>query len=112
MIQPGPERRRTSSHYTPRELTEPIVARTLEPLIKAMGEAPSSETLLNLVVCDPAVGSGAFLVAACRYLADHVVAAWTREGRLSVIASAHEDVVNHARRSSFRRCLGRGGRTP
>ena len=31
VIQPGPERRRTSSHYTPRELTEPIVARTLEP---------------------------------------------------------------------------------
>ncbi|WP_437603015.1 DNA methyltransferase [Sorangium sp. So ce590] len=105
VIQPGPERRRTSSHYTPRELTEPIVARTLEPLIKAMGEAPSSETLLNLVVCDPAVGSGAFLVAACRYLADHVVAAWTREGRMEVIASAHDDVVNHARRLVAQRCL-------
>ncbi|WP_437767960.1 DNA methyltransferase [Sorangium sp. So ce281] len=105
VIQPGPERRRTSSHYTPRTLTEPIVERTLEPLIKAMGEAPSSETLLNLVVCDPAVGSGAFLVAACRYLADHVVAAWTREGRLEVIASAHEDVVNHARRLVAQRCL-------
>ncbi|WP_437580576.1 DNA methyltransferase [Sorangium sp. So ce887] len=105
VIQPGPERRRTSSHYTPRELTEPIVARTLEPLIKAMGEAPSSETLLNLVVCDPAVGSGAFLVAACRYLADRVVAAWTREGRMEVIASAHDDVVNHARRLVAQRCL-------
>ncbi|WP_437931211.1 DNA methyltransferase [Sorangium sp. So ce291] len=105
VIQPGPERRRTSSHYTPRELTEPIVARTLEPLIKATGEAPSSETLLNLVVCDPAVGSGAFLVAACRYLADRVVAAWTREGRLEVIASAHDDVVNHARRLVAQRCL-------
>ncbi|WP_437947557.1 DNA methyltransferase [Sorangium sp. So ce296] len=105
VIQPGPERRRTSSHYTPRTLTEPIVERTLEPLIKAMGEAPGSETLLNLVVCDPAVGSGAFLVAACRYLADRVVAAWTREGRLEVIASAHEDVVNHARRLVAQRCL-------
>ncbi|WP_438043814.1 DNA methyltransferase [Sorangium sp. So ce128] len=105
VIQPGPERRRTSSHYTPRTLTEPIVERTLEPLIKAMGKAPSSETLLNLVVCDPAVGSGAFLVAACRYLADRVVAAWTREGRLEVIASAHEDVVNHARRLVAQRCL-------
>lgn len=105
VIQPGPERRRTSSHYTPRELTEPIVARTLEPLIKAMGDAPASETLLNLVVCDPAVGSGAFLVAACRYLADHVVAAWTREGQLEKVASAHEDVVNHARRLVAQRCL-------
>jgi hypothetical protein len=105
VIQPGPERRRTSSHYTPRELTEPIVARTLEPLIRAMGDAPSAETLLNLVICDPAVGSGAFLVAACRYLADHVVAAWTREGRLEVIASGHEDVVNYARRLVAQRCL-------
>ncbi len=105
VIQPGPERRRTSSHYTPRELTEPIVARTLEPLIAAMGEAPGSEALLNLVVCDPAVGSGAFLVAACRYLADRVVAAWTREDALEKIAGAHEDVVNHARRLVAQRCL-------
>ncbi|MFO0590343.1 MAG: DNA methyltransferase [Polyangiaceae bacterium] len=105
VIQPGPERRRTSSHYTPRTLTEPIVERTLEPLIKAMGEAPSSESLLRLVVCDPAVGSGAFLVAACRYLADKVVAAWTREGQTAKIASAHEDVVNHARRLVAQRCL-------
>ncbi|MDC3962101.1 DNA methyltransferase [Polyangium jinanense] len=105
VIQPGPERRRTSSHYTPRELTEPIVARTLAPLIKAMGEAPSSEALLNLVICDPAVGSGAFLVAACRYLADRVVAAWTREGAPEKVASAHEDVVNHARRLVAQRCL-------
>lgn len=105
VIQPGPERRRTSSHYTPRELTEPIVARTLEPLIKAMGDSPSSASLLNLVVCDPAVGSGAFLVAACRYLADRVVAAWTREGRIEVVASGHEDVVNHARRLVAQRCL-------
>lgn len=105
VVQPGPERRRTSSHYTPRELTEPIVARTLEPLIRAMGDAPSSDTLLNLVICDPAMGSGAFLVAACRYLADHVVAAWTREGALEKIADAHDDVVNHARRLVAQRCL-------
>jgi hypothetical protein len=105
VIQPGPERRRTSSHYTPRELTEPIVARTLDPLIKAIGEEPSSEALLNLVICDPAMGSGAFLVAACRYLADHLVAAWTREGRMEKIADAHEDVVNHARRLVAQRCL-------
>ena len=105
VIQPGPERRRTSSHYTPRELTEPVVARTLDPLIKAMGGSPSSESLLRLVVCDPAVGSGAFLVAACRYLADRVVEAWGREGRLEAIASGSEDVVNHARRLVAQRCL-------
>jgi hypothetical protein len=79
VIQPGAERRRTSSHYTPRSLSAPIVARTLEPLLAAMGAEPRADQILELKVCDPAMGSGAFLVEACRYLADKVVAAWTRE---------------------------------
>jgi hypothetical protein len=131
VIQPGPERRRTSSHYTPRSLCEPIVARTLEPLMRALGDRPRSENILRLVVCDPAMGSGAFLVAACRYLADQVVAAWTRESaeglplfdgldagavpddhaarggktKLALLADAKDDVVNHARRLVAQRCL-------
>lgn len=110
VLQPGSERRRTSSHYTPRSLTEPIVARTLEPLLatmtKAAGtEGPPSELILRLKVCDPAMGSGAFLVAACRYLADQLVAAWTREGELEEMAAAHGDIVNHARRLVAQRCL-------
>ena len=78
VVQPGNERRRTSSHYTPPSLTAPIVRRTLEPLLAAMGPEPSAERLLQLKICDPAMGSGAFLVEACRFLADQVVAAWTR----------------------------------
>ncbi|MEO6194976.1 MAG: hypothetical protein ABIS20_18325 [Thermoanaerobaculia bacterium] len=39
VIQPGEERRRTSSHYTPKSLTAPIVRRTLEPLLAAMGRS-------------------------------------------------------------------------
>ncbi len=105
VIQPGEERRRSSSHYTPRSLTEPIVRRTLEPLIVAMGGEPPSEKLLRLKVCDPAMGSGAFLVAACRFLADQVVAAWTREGVLRQIVVGHEDPVTHARRLVAQRCL-------
>ena len=58
VLQPGAERRRTSSHYTPRSLSAPIVRRALEPLLKAMGDQPSSERLLNLKICDPAMGSG------------------------------------------------------
>ena len=125
VIQPGPERRRTSSHYTPRSLSEPIVRKTLDPLVRCMGERPSSESILSLKICDPAMGSGAFLVAACRYLADHVVAAWTREAaqetgaltgigkapagggktKLELLNDAQEDVVNHARRLVAQRCL-------
>ena len=40
------------------------------------------EQLLSLKICDPAMGSGAFLVEACRFLADQVEAAWSREGVL------------------------------
>ncbi len=105
VLQPGPERRRTSSHYTPRSLSAPIVARTLEPLVAALGEEPSAEHLLQLKICDPAMGSGAFLVETCRWLAERVVAAWTREGRVELIAAAHGDVFNHARRLVAQRCL-------
>jgi len=107
VLQPGAERRRTSSHYTPRSLSVPIVERTLEPLIAAMGETPTAEQLLELKVCDPAMGSGAFLVAACGYLADQVVAAWTREDTLAQIAqdAPNEDPVLYARRLVAQRCL-------
>ncbi|HEX4966550.1 MAG TPA: type IIL restriction-modification enzyme MmeI [Thermoanaerobaculia bacterium] len=105
VIQPGEERRRTSSHYTPKSLTAPIVRRTLEPLLAAMGPEPPSELILSLRVCDPAMGSGAFLVEACRFLADQLVAAWTREGRSELVASPHEDVNLHARRLVAQTCL-------
>jgi hypothetical protein len=105
VVQPGLERRRSSSHYTPRELTERMVGRALEPLLGAMGGAPASERLLNLKICDPAMGSGAFLVAACRFLADQVVAAWTREGRQADVASGREDALLRAKRLVAQRCL-------
>ncbi len=104
VLQPGGERRRTSSHYTPRTLSEPIARRTLEPLLATLGAEPAAEAILELKVCDPAMGSGAFLVAACRFLADRVVAAWTREGRLAE-GSLPADPTTHARRLVAQRCL-------
>ncbi|KKL08956.1 hypothetical protein LCGC14_2570680, partial [marine sediment metagenome] len=81
----GEERRRTGTHYTPRSLTEPIVQHTLEPQVydgPAEGK-PQAEWklrppahLLNLKICDMAMGSGAFLVQACRYLSERLVEAW------------------------------------
>jgi hypothetical protein len=81
------------------------VEKTLRPLLAAMGEKPSAERILRLKVCDPAMGSGAFLVAACRFLAGEVVAAWTRDGAIAKIAAAHPDVLVHARRLVAQRCL-------
>jgi hypothetical protein len=103
-LQPGEERRRSGSHYTPRALTEPIVRTTLRPVLEALGERPTAEQILNLKVCDPAMGSGAFLVEACRQLAEELVAAWDREGRLLEIPSDEEPLL-HARRLVAQRCL-------
>jgi hypothetical protein len=108
VLQPGSERRRTSSHYTPRSLSAPIVEKTLRPLIATMsqnGKEPTADELLELKICDPAMGSGAFLVEACRYLADEVVKAWTRQGIVAGIEHEHGDPVTHARRLVAQCCL-------
>jgi len=71
-------RRHSGSYYTPRSLTEAVVRQTLEPLTSnpENGEVLQPRQLLALKVCDPAVGSGAFLVQAARYLADRLVESW------------------------------------
>lgn len=58
-------RKATGTFYTPRTIADYIVRRTLGPLVR---EA-AADDILRLRVVDPAMGSGAFLVAACRYLA-------------------------------------------
>jgi len=82
-LQPGEERRRTGSHYTPRKLTQPIVETTLRPVLEALGEHPTADQILSLKVCDLAMGSGAFLVEACRQLAEKLVEVWDYHGDLS-----------------------------
>lgn len=58
-------RKATGTFYTPRALTDFLVRRTLAPLVRGR----SCEEILALRVLDPAMGSGAFLVSACHYLA-------------------------------------------
>jgi hypothetical protein len=81
----GTDRRSSGTHYTPRVLTEPIVQYTLEPLVyigpaeglpKSEWKLKSAKELLALKICDMACGSGAFLVQACRYLAERLLEAW------------------------------------
>ncbi|MBM4369599.1 MAG: N-6 DNA methylase, partial [Deltaproteobacteria bacterium] len=103
-LQPGEERRRSGSHYTPRELTEPIVRTTLRPVLEALGPKPTPEQILELKVCDPAMGSGAFLVEACRQLAAALVAAWEAHGSTPKLPP-DEDPLLHARRLVAQRCL-------
>ncbi len=81
----GEDRRSTGTHYTPRRLTAEIVRHTLDPLVyhgpaEGLPEdqwhlRPPRE-ILALRVCDPAMGSGAFLVQAARYLSERLLEAW------------------------------------
>jgi type I restriction-modification system DNA methylase subunit len=83
----GSDRRETGTHYTPKSLTEAIVTETLTP-VAYVGPAEgtprdqwvlkSPAELLDLKICDPAMGSGAFLVQACRWLSDRLVEAWSQ----------------------------------
>jgi hypothetical protein len=104
VLQPSDERRRSGSHYTPRSLTEPIVRTTLRPVLEALGQNPTPEAVLSLKVCDPAMGSGAFLVEACRQLAAVLAKAWHAHGKLPQLPP-DEDEVLYAQRLVARRCL-------
>jgi hypothetical protein len=89
----GDRRKSTGSFYTPQSLTDYVVRRTLHPLV---ADAPS-ERILSVRVLDPAMGSAAFLVSACRYLAQAYERALIHEG-----ACVEADLDDH-QRAGFRR---------
>lgn len=110
VLVPGKERERTSSHYTPQALSRPLVSRALEPLLNAFAAKSkdgfvSSEQILSLSVCDPAMGSGAFLVEATRILAEQLLAAWQREGHPMLQAAERGDALQEAQRLIVERCI-------
>ncbi|WP_437718152.1 DNA methyltransferase [Sorangium sp. So ce448] len=107
-LQPTEERRRSGSHYTPRELTKPIVEKTLAPLLSRLSEKEGgarAAELLELKLCDPAMGSGAFLVESCRQLAGALVVAWKRwpEDRPTIPPDETEELC--AMRLVAQRCI-------
>ena len=104
IFQPSGERRRSGSHYTPSTLTRPIVEAALKPVLRQLGDKPTPEQILSLKVCDPAMGSGAFLVEACRQLGDALAQAWHDHDAVPVLPP-DEDEVLHAQRQIAQRCL-------
>ena len=109
VFQPTDERRRSGSHYTPRSLTRPIVEEALRPWLERCEHKPKAAQILELKICDPAMGSGAFLVESCRYLAELLEQAWTREGLPDALqpgGHAHgEEPLLYARRLIAQSCL-------
>ncbi len=110
----GNDRKKTGSYYTPTALTETLLDSTLNPVIDdavKRGEQNASangrpdpadtivEELLSLTVCDPACGSGHFLVAAARRIAKRVAA--VRERNPEPTAEA----VRHALHEVVERCV-------
>lgn len=130
-VAPSTRRAATGTHYTPRSLAEEVAAGALEPLVYRPGPLETADRsrwqlrpspfIETLKVADIAMGSGAFLVAACRYLADRLVEAWQSEGREDALRAQRavesrgpgrldadaevERVVLDARRTIAERCL-------
>ena len=89
-------------YYTPVAITLPMVVRVLEPLCRTdEGTLKTPDQLLSLTVCDPAMGSGAFLVGALSYLTSQVVKALRIHGCLEVLDKLDLTVVHLDNQVSF-----------
>ena len=64
-------RKGSGSYYTPDALVSLIIKETVGPLV----EGRSAEHILDLKICDPAMGSGHFLTSLVDYLSDRVIEA-------------------------------------
>ncbi|WP_318808424.1 DNA methyltransferase [Streptomyces scabiei] len=110
----GNTRKTTGSYYTPSSLIECLLDSTLDPVIRdavKRGEEAASKSgatdpadsivdeLLSLTVCDPACGSGHFLVAASRRIAKQVAAVRERNPEPTL------DAVRHALHDVVARCI-------
>lgn len=112
-IKETPSRRNAGAHYTPRALAEEVVEHALQPIVYSPGphQTPdrdawrlkSSTELLSLKVADIACGSGAFLVAAARYLAARLVEAWRAEHTTAELTP--RELETKALREVVARCL-------
>ncbi|MBI3491067.1 MAG: N-6 DNA methylase, partial [Acidobacteria bacterium] len=93
-------RKATGTFYTPQPIADYLVRRALGPLVRDA----TPDRILRLRIVDPAMGSGAFLVAACRYLARAYEDALVRAGgcHASDIDDAERVVI---RRTIAERCL-------
>lgn len=109
-------RKNTGSYYTPDELVGLILNETLEPLIAErmarfdaaitaldltadeqyqrgdLDAADPAEAILRLRICDPAMGSGHFLVSLVDTLADHVLEAMA-EANVRVTALTYQSPI-------------------
>lgn len=96
----GNARKTSGSYYTPDSLVQELIKSALDPVIesriKAQPETPT-EALLSITVVDPACGSGHFLLAAARRLAERLAQLRAPEGAVKAVDYRHalREVVSH-----------------
>jgi len=95
----GSDRKTTGAYYTPSELVAQLVKSALEPVIaERMKDADDlQKALLSIKVCDPACGSGHFLLAAARRIGKELAKVRTGEAAPSPepLREATRDVIQH-----------------
>lgn len=100
----GLGRKATGSYYTPHPFVRFLVQETLGPQIaqRCPKEEPRPAEILKLKVLDPAMGSGHFLVEACRYLGDALYEACRLCDELALVAEqAAETEADASKKSTF-----------
>jgi Eco57I restriction-modification methylase len=94
----GHERKTTGSYYTPTSLITSLLDSALDPVLdEASSKADPETAILSLKVCDPACGSGHFLIAAAHRIAR----------RLAAVRTGEEEPPPQARRKALRDVIGR-----
>ena len=107
----GNERKTTGSYYTPTSLINALLDSALDPVLneaiskphpptpspKGEGELSAEQRLLNLKICDPACGSGHFLIAAAGRMAKKLAEIRTGEEEPppAAIQEAKRDIIGH-----------------
>lgn len=105
----GSDRKETGSYYTPDSLVLELIKSALDPVIEqrlADHAANPIAALLDIKVIDPACGSGHFLLAAARRLAEHLAVLRSPEGAVKPLD------YRHALREVIGRCLFGVDRNP
>lgn len=96
----GNARKTSGSYYTPDSLVQELLDSALEPVIaqRTQGATDPQQALLTITVCDPACGSGHFLLAAARRLANHLA-------RMRAQGTPSGEDYRHALRDVIGNCI-------
>lgn len=92
----GNERKTTGSYYTPESLVHALLDSALNPVLDEAAKKGEA-AILDLKVCDPACGSGHFLIAAANRMAKALasIRAGEEEPPPAAIQEAKRDVISH-----------------